>query len=131
MKKSSVIILILSLFACHSQLLAQHLIGDIAGKWSITKYQSKVETEARSGTVEFLSDGTFVSEGIHFGVQKGLFRTDETRSLVIIETSSGTSEWNASIKDDVLRLRSVKGKGPKTYLTLMRQKPEAITSEKK
>jgi len=125
MKKSFILIYALLLTTLGPRLHAQSLIGDIAGKWSITKYQSKIKTQGKSGTLEFLSDGTFISEGIHFGPQKGLFRTDETRSIVIIETPVATSEWNASIKNDVLRLRSVKGKGSKVYLTLMRIKTDA------
>src|SRR6478609_3942942 len=122
MKKSIAIAAFLFLFTAVTSLSAQNLITEIAGKWSITKYQSKVKTEGKSGTLEFLPDGMFRSEGIYFGTQTGLFRTDETRSLVIIEAQNGITEWTASVKDDVLRLKSIKGKGPKVYLTLMRIK---------
>jgi hypothetical protein len=122
MKKSFAIASFLFLFTIATSLSAQNLIGDIAGKWSITKYQSKVKTAGKSGTLEFLSDGMFRSEGIYFGTQTGLFRTDETRSLVIIEAQNGITEWTASVKGDVLRLKSIKGKGPKVYLTLTRIK---------
>ena len=122
MKKSIAIAAFLFLFTAVTSLSAQNLITEIAGKWSITKYQSKVKTEGKSGTLEFLSDGMFRSEGVYFGTQTGLFRTDETRSIVIIEAQNGITEWTASVKDDVLRLKSIKGKGPKVYLTLMRIK---------
>ena len=122
MKKSFAIASFLFLFTSSTLLSAQNLISDIAGKWSITKYQSKVKTVGKSGTLEFLSDGMFRSEGIYFGTQTGLFRTDETQSIVIIEAQNGITEWTASIKDDVLRLKSIKGKGPKVYLTLTRIK---------
>ncbi len=122
MKKSFALTLFLVLFAITTQLTAQNLISNIAGKWSITKYQSKIKTQGRSGTLEFLSDGTFLSEGIFFGTQTGLFRTDETRSVIIIEAENGITEWTASVKEDVLRLKSVKGKGSRTYITLMRLK---------
>ncbi len=125
MKKLFAITTILFLFALTTQLNAQKLIGDLTGKWNITKFQSTVKTEARSGTLEFLSDGTFLSEGIYFGAQTGLFRTDETRSIVIIEAENGITEWTTSVKDDVLRMKSIKGKGPKIYITLMRAKTEA------
>ncbi len=120
MKKSIKNFLLLFLLATAFQLDAQHLISDVTGKWTITKYQSKIKTQARSGTLEFLPDGTFLSEGIYFGVQTGLFRTDETRSVVIIDTHGEISEWTASIKNEVLRLKSIKGKGPRVYLTLLR-----------
>ncbi len=122
MKKSFAIASFLFLFSFTTSLTAQNLISDLAGKWSITKYQSKQKTEGKSGTLEFLTDGMFRSEGIYFGVQTGLFRTDETRSIVIIEAQNGITEWTASVKDDVLRLKSIKGKGPRVYLTLIRIK---------
>jgi hypothetical protein len=122
MKKQFTLTVFLFLFAITVQLSAQNLISDVTGKWSITKYQSKIKTAGKSGTLEFLSDGMFRSEGIYFGVQTGLFRTDETRSIVIIEAQNGITEWTASVKDDVLRLRSLKGKSPRVYLTLIRTK---------
>ena len=119
------------LFLAGATLSAQNLISDVTGKWSITKYQSKAKMQGRSGTLIFSPDGSFQSEGIYFGVQTGLFRTDETRQVLIIETPEGISEWTASVKNDVLRLRSIKGKGPRTYLTLMRLKAtDDITSIK-
>lgn len=129
MKKSYALTLFLFLFTFVTQLNAQNLIGDITGKWSITKYQSKVKTAGKSGTLEFQSDGMFRSEGIYFGVQTGLFRTDETRSVVIIEAQNGITEWTASLKDEVLRLKSIKGKGPKIYLTLVRMKADTSTAQ--
>ena len=122
MKKSFAITAFLFLFTATTSLSAQNIIDNITGKWSIAKYQSKVKTEGKSGTLEFLSDGMFRSEGIYFGAQTGLFRTDETRSIVIIEAQNGITEWTASVKDDVLRMKSVKGKGPRVYLTLVRAK---------
>src|SRR5688500_8937910 len=91
------------LFLIVGALHAQNLISDVTGKWSITKYQSKTKMQGRSGTLIFSHDGTFQSEGVHFGVQTGLFRTDETRQVLIIETPEGISEWTASVKNDVLR----------------------------
>lgn len=126
MKKQFTLTLFLFLFAVTTQLAAQNLISNITGKWSITKYQSKVKTAGKSGTLEFLSDGMFRSEGIYFGVQTGLFRTDETRSIVIIEAQNGITEWTASLKDGVLRLKSIKGKGSRIYLTLMRLKEKDV-----
>ncbi|HOX81939.1 MAG TPA: hypothetical protein PLJ60_17390 [Chryseolinea sp.] len=126
MKKQFTLTLFLLLFAVTVQLRAQNLISDVTGKWAITKYQSKIKTAGKSGTLEFLSDGMFRSEGIYFGVQTGLYRTDETRSIVIIEAENGITEWTASMKNDVLRLKSVKGKGPRVYLTLVRIKEEKI-----
>ena len=129
MKKSFVLTLFLFAFTFATQVNAQNLISDITGKWSITKYQSKVKTEGKSGTLEFLPDGMFRSEGIYFGAQTGLFRTDETRSIVIIEAQNGITEWTASIKNNTLRLKSAKGKGPKIYLTLVRMKDDANTAQ--
>src|SRR6188768_357107 len=98
MKNIFAIAAFLFLITSATSISAQNLISEIAGKWSITKYQSKVKTEGKSGTLEFLSDGMFRSEGIYFGTQTGLFRTDETRSLVIIEAQNGITEWTASLK---------------------------------
>ncbi len=129
MKKSFAIAAFLFLFSFTTSLNAQNLISDIAGKWSITKYQSKQKTAGKSGTLEFLTDGMFRSEGIYFGVQTGLFRTDETRSIVIIEAQNGITEWTASVKNDVLRLKSIKGKGSRVYLTLVRIKADKNTAQ--
>lgn len=122
MKKSFAIAALLFMFSFTTSLNAQNPISDVTGKWSITKYQSKLKTAGKSGTLEFLSDGMFRSEGIYFGTQTGLFRTDETRSIVIIEAQNGITEWTASLKNDVLRLKSIKGKGSRVYLTLVRTK---------
>lgn len=93
------------------------LIGRLHGTWIMTKYQSKIKTQQVNGKITFESDGGFVSEGVHFGSKKGLFSTDESRSVVIIETDEGKSEWTASVKKGVLRLRTPSGiKQPKVYM---------------
>lgn len=124
MKKPSFIILCFLLigFGTHT-VNAQDLLGDLHGSWNMTKYQSRVKTQLATGKVTFESDGGFVSEGVYFGTEKGLFSTDETRSVVIIDIDGVKSEWTASVKKGVLRLRTPSGtKQPKVYMMFQKIK---------
>jgi hypothetical protein len=112
------------------QLSAQNQTNDmitrVVGKWKVVKYQSsKTGTYAKSDVLVFESDGTFRSDSIYFGSKKGLFRTDETRTVLIIDAGNKTTEWATTLKKGVLKMRSVPGdKQPKIYITLVRVKEE-------
>jgi hypothetical protein len=78
------------------------LRGKIAGKWK--------EGDAKStdkGVWEFQVDGTFVSSGGYWGTKKGLYRTDEGRSVVIIEIDEDMTEWAATFDHDALALKEI------------------------
>lgn len=124
MKKLSVLILIFLLVGTSFHVSAQNLLKELYGTWNVTKYQSKIKTAVRSGAVEFQEDGSFKSQRIHFGTKAGLYRTDETRSLVIIDTDGVSTEWLASMKKGVLLLRSTPAVNKKlrVHLTLVRRK---------
>ncbi|MBL7856492.1 MAG: hypothetical protein JNM57_02295 [Cyclobacteriaceae bacterium] len=114
----SIAVAVLAFFS-FSTLQGQTLHGQLHGTWSITKYQVKSKTEARSGTLIFQTDGTFMSEGILFGVKDGSYRTNENNSVLILDTSDQTSEWVASVKGNILRLHSAsKTKRSRVYITL-------------
>lgn len=132
MKKQTLIILFFLLTGIGFQHVnAQDLLGNLYGKWNITKYQSKTKTQLRNGTLDFQSDGSFLSEGIYFGTKKGLYTTDETRSVVIIEIDEAKTEWVASFKKGMLRLHTAPGsRQPKVYMTLARIEPDVITDKK-
>lgn len=117
MKKHSIILFFLLLgFGTHT-VNAQDLLGDLYGSWNMTKYQSRIKTQLATGKVTFELDGGFLSEGVYFGTVKGLFSTNETRSVVIIDIEGVKSEWTASVKKGVLRLRTPSGtRQPKVFM---------------
>ena len=124
MKNLKIILLFLLLTGLGTtHLHAQTLLKKVTGKWKVIKYQDQLKTMALADTLEFQSDGTFLSDSIYFKSGNGLFRTDENNSIVIIETPVATTEWQVSLSKGVLRLRSVpKNKQPKTYITLVKVK---------
>ncbi len=101
------------------------LLRDLYGTWKVTEYQSKIVPQPSVGAVVFQSDGGFLSEGFFFGSTKGLFRTDESRSIIVIETTGVSTEWAASFKNGVLRLRSSpRSKRPRVAMELTKNKEE-------
>lgn len=108
--------------AALSTTVAQDLSKDIKGRWVVKKFQKDKKPELQGGTLEFLGDGMLLSEGIFFGTGKGTFTTDQDGSTLVIQNETGTTEWLASIKNDVLRLKSTgKTATPeKIYITLTR-----------
>lgn len=124
--KTSIVIFLLTFYVQINPVLAQDLIHDVQGKWSIMKFQYDKKPEVQGGTLEFLSDGTLVSEGVFFGTKKSVFRTDETRAVLLIENEEGVTEWLASIKNGVMRLKSTgnTSKPSTIYITLKKLKEE-------
>jgi hypothetical protein len=129
MKKFHIILLFL--FGISLQLSAQkiqqknELIAAIVGKWKVIKYQSQSGTQSKADVLIFESDGTFKSDSIYFTTKDGLFRTDETQTVLILENGNTTTEWTTSLKNGVLRMRSVpKNKQPKIHITAVRVKDE-------
>lgn len=101
------------------------LLRDLYGTWKVTEYQSKAVPQPSVSAVVFQPDGAFLSEGFFFGSKKGLFRTDESRSIIVIETSGVTTEWAASFKKGVLKLRSSpRSKRPRVAMGLTKNKEE-------
>ena len=103
----------------------QNLSQDIKGKWEIKKFQKDKKPALQGGTLEFLPEGILLTEGIFFGTFKNTFRTDRNNSVLIIQNEEGlTTKWLASIKNDVLRLKSTNNDADsaRIYITLMRSK---------
>lgn len=101
------------------------LLRNLYGTWTVTEYQSKLIPQPRVSVVVFQPDGIFVSEGFFFGSKKGLFRTDESRSIVVIEAEGASTEWAASFKKGVLGLRSSpRSKRPRVAMRLTKKNEE-------
>jgi hypothetical protein len=122
--KTTLLIFLFAFCLQTSLVVAQNLQRDVQGKWSIKKFQFDKKPEVQGGTLEFISDGTLLSEGVYFGTKKSSFRTDETRAVLLIENEEGVTEWLASIKNDVMRLKSTgnTSKPSTIYITLMKLK---------
>ena len=121
MKKYLFILLFTSVVGIHN-IFSQQLLNSILGKWNVKEYHNNRKSAANTGTVEFLQDGVFASKGTYFGTSKGLYRTDETRSVVLIDYGK-TTEWKASLVNNVLRLDKIvkKQKVSTVYLILVRE----------
>lgn len=125
MKKLQIALLLL-LMIFSVQLHAQtntdtDLMKTIVGKWKVIKYQSKNGTFAKTDLLVFESDGTFKSDSVYFGAKTGFYRTDENRGVLILENDGRTTEWKATLKKGVLRMRSAPGsKQPRIYITSVR-----------
>lgn len=94
------------------------LRGSLSGKWKL--YDSKATKEM--GTWEFQSDGKFLSTGDYWGNKSGLYRTDETRSVLILEIDEKITEWSASVKENMLALKEVTNGSKKPAVVLSLQK---------
>lgn len=101
------------------------LLDSLHGTWTMTEqYNNKSRVEVK-GTIEFLEDGTFKSNGSYFGSAQGIYTTDETKSTIHIVIDSSTSEWSASIRNHVLKMTRVgKKKTPRIELVLVSNKRE-------
>jgi hypothetical protein len=101
---------------------AQTLSKDLVGRWEIKKFQKDKKPELQGGTLEFLTDGTLLTEGVFFGTQKSTFTTDKNNSILTIQNSEGTTAWLATVKNDVLRLKSTGDidSSERIYITLRR-----------
>jgi hypothetical protein len=121
-------ILIVAILALTVQanLSAQTLLLDsLHGKWTMhEQYNNKTRVETK-GSVEFLEDGTFKSDGSYFGNAAGLYTTDESKSTIQIVIQGNTSEWTASIRNEVLTMtRLRKKKTPRVELVLVSERRE-------
>ena len=101
---------------------AQTLSKDLVGRWEIKKFQKDKKPELQGGTLEFLTDGTLLTEGVFFGTQKSTFTTDKNNSILTIQNNEGTTAWLATVKNDVLRLKSTGDidSSERIYITLRR-----------
>jgi hypothetical protein len=127
-KLFAVVLLILAAANIEAQPL---LLDSLVGTWTMSEqYRNKDRIDTK-GTVEFLEDGEFRSNGSYFGTAEGLYRTDETKSTIHIEIDGMTSEWNASIKNSVLRMVKPKRKrSPRVELILMSENAEVNSGGK-
>ena len=100
---------------------AQTLLENIAGKWNVKEYHNNRKVSMDTGFIDFQQNGVFESRGTYFGTKKGLYRTDETRSMVLIDHGK-TTEWKATLTNNVLKLeRLVKNqKTPSVYIILIK-----------
>jgi hypothetical protein len=122
---SKYIIIVLLALAAGSANAQRLLIDSLKGTWTMSEQYKNKERTTPKGTVEFLEDGTFRSNGSYFGTSTGLYRTNETKSTIQIEIAGKTSEWNATVKNHVLRLvRPRYKKSPRVELVLMSESAE-------
>jgi hypothetical protein len=105
------------------------LLDSLKGTWELKEqYNNKRRVEPK-GSIEFREDGTFKSYGSYFGSAVGLYRTDETKQTVHIDIDGRTTEWNASIRNHVLRMtKPRKKKAPRVELVLQSQDGEHNSS---
>ena len=76
-----------------------------------------------------MEDGTFKSKGSYFGDAEGLYRTDETKQTIHIEIDGVTTEWNARVRNHVLRMVKPRKKGgPRVELVLVAENYEFNSS---
>jgi hypothetical protein len=105
------------------------LLDSLKGTWELKEqYNNKQRVEPK-GSIEFREDGTFKSHGSYFGSAVGLYRTDETKSTIHIEIDGRTTEWNASIRNHVLRMtKPRRKKAPRVDLVLQSEDAEENSS---
>ncbi len=72
------------------------LHGAVVGKWNLSAPNSKNQL----GMWEFQADGKFVSSGEYWGNKKGLFRTEESRSVIVIEIGENVTQWAATFSEE-------------------------------
>lgn len=120
MKKYS-FIFIFAFIASVTTTYAQ-LLDTLVGKWNVKEYRNNQTTVLDSGFIDFQQDGVFESRGTYFGTRKGLYRTDETRSVVLIDNGK-TTEWKATMTNNVLKLDQIikKQRKPKIYMILIKE----------
>jgi hypothetical protein len=96
------------------------LNGKITGKWKLNDSKS-----ANQGIWEFQVDGNFLSAGNYWGTKKGLYRTDETRSVIVIEIGEQVTEWAASFNNKgILVLKEITSSSEKPTNSLLLTKAD-------
>jgi hypothetical protein len=123
MKKKSFIVLFVVMTGVLHTGFAQSslLLESIKGKWNVKEYHNNRKTAINTGYIDFQQDGVFESKGTYFGDRRGLYRTDESRSVVLIDNGR-TTEWRASLVNNVLRLEQhiKRQRKPSVYLILIK-----------
>lgn len=124
--KKYIISLLIILSATGSVVQAQELLMDsLRGKWNMKEQYNDQKRIDTKGTIEFLEDGKFVSQGSYFGSAEGLYRTDETKGTISIEINGLTSEWSATVRNHVLRMtRAKKRNTPDIVLVFLSEQGE-------
>jgi hypothetical protein len=114
---------------CKSVSAQTLLLDSLKGTWSMSEHYNNKSRIDPKGTIKFLEDGTFKSDGSYFGTAVGFYRTDESKSTIQIEINGVTSEWTASIRNHVLRMiRPRRKKAPRIELVLFSEKAEFNSS---
>lgn len=133
MKKLTILILVI-LASGATHLYSQDLLSTVTGKWKVVNYHTKsMNTKSQTDTLVFNPDGTFISDSLYFGAKEGLFRTDETRLLLVTETdNNNTKEWVVSLKKGILRLKSVQQdkRKPNVVIELVKIEEEKTKKDK-
>src|SRR5436190_13391828 len=107
------------LFAAIPGFSQRLLLDSLKGTWLLKEQYNDKNRMVPKGTIEFLEDGTFKSNGSYFGSASGLYRTDETKATVQIEIQGKTTEWTASVRNHILRMTKEKRKkSPRVQLVL-------------
>jgi hypothetical protein len=118
--------ILLLTFACLSASAQTLLLDSLKGTWSMSEQYNNKRRINPKGTIEFLEDGTFRSNGSYFGTAVGLYRTDETKSTIHIEINGVTSEWTAVVRNHELRMvKPRKKKKPRVELVLRSENAES------
>jgi len=105
------------------------LLDSLKGTWTLKEQYNNSNRMTPKGTIEFLEDGTFRSDGSYFGSSVGFYRTDETTSTIQIEIQGKTTEWRASVRNHVLRMmKPKKKKSPRVELVLYAEDAEHNSS---
>ncbi len=105
------------------------LLDSLKGTWILKEQYNNKDRVVPKGTIQFLEDGTFKSDGSYFGSTRGFYRTDETKSTIQIDIQGKTSEWSASVRNHILRMTKVKKKkSPRVELVLFSETAENNSS---
>jgi len=109
---------ITSVTTTHAQQLLQALIG----KWNVKEYSNNGKMAIDTGFIEFQENGVFESRGTYFGSRRGLYRTDETRSVVLLDNGK-TTEWRANLTNNILKLNQIgkRQRRSKIHLVLVKE----------
>jgi hypothetical protein len=122
MKKYTFILVVAFIIGVNIPIRAQQLLDNLMGKWNVKEYHNNQNVAMSTGFIDFQQDGVFESRGTYFGNRKGLYRTDETRSLVLFDHGK-TTEWKATLTNNVLRLDRIikKQKKSTVYILLVKE----------
>jgi hypothetical protein len=97
----------------------EQLMDSLKGKWIVTEVTNNKKQVDPAGFIEFQNDGKFTTSGSYFGTGEGLYTTDETRSTLYVEFDGSKTEWEAAVRNRMLRMELIrKKKEPRVTLVM-------------